>query len=89
MLSMGDAMNLCGWLAPTSLVENLVENLKVLFSPTLNSVIFANAGILAAVLVLGWQRRFLPYVALILAFLAGLVLLPLKPPGISEVRVFM
>ena len=89
MLSMGDAMNLRGWLAPTSLVENLVENLKVLFSPTLNSVIFANAGILAAVLVLGWQRRFLPYVALILAFLAGLVLLPLKPPGISEVRGFM
>jgi tetratricopeptide (TPR) repeat protein len=70
-------------------VENLVENLKVLFSPTLNSVIFANAGTLAAVLVLGWQRRFLPYMALILAFLAGLVLLPLKPPGISEVRVFM
>ena len=89
MLSMGDAMNLRGWLTPTSLVENLVENLKVLFSPTLNSVIFANAGTLAAVLVLGWQRRFLPYMALILAFLAGLVLLPLKPPGISEVRVFM
>jgi len=78
-----------GWLAPTLPLENLVENLKVLFSPTLNSVIFANAGTLAAVLVLGWRRRFLPYMTVILAFIAGLVLLPLKPPGITEVRVFM
>jgi tetratricopeptide (TPR) repeat protein len=89
MLSMGDAMNLRGWLSPAVLMENLVGNLKVLFSPTLNSVLFANAGTLVAVLVLGWRRRFLPYMAVILAFLAGLVLLPLKPPGISEVRVFM
>jgi Tfp pilus assembly protein PilO len=89
MLSMGDAMNLRGWLSPSVPMENLVANLKVLFSPTLNSVIFANAGTLAAVLVLGWRRRFLPYMTVIVAFLAGLVLLPLKPPGISEVRVFM
>ncbi len=88
-LSLGDATNLRGWLAPALPVENLVENLKVLFSPTLNSVIFANAGTLAAVLVLGWRRRFLPYMTVILAFIAGLVLLPLKPPGITEVRVFM
>jgi hypothetical protein len=88
-LSMGDAANLRGWLSPTTLMDNLVANLKVLFSPTLNSVIFANAGTLAAVLVLGWRRRFLPYMTVILAFVAGLVLLPLKPPGISEVRVFM
>ncbi|MGA9453475.1 MAG: hypothetical protein WBW41_19280 [Verrucomicrobiia bacterium] len=87
--SMGDAANLRGWLGPKVLVENLIANLKVLFAPTLNSVIFANAGTLAAVLVLGWRRRFLPYMTLILAFLAGLILLPLKPPGISEVRVFM
>jgi hypothetical protein len=88
-LSMGDAVNLHGVFSPASLMDNLVGNLKVLFSPTLNSVIFANAGTLAAVLVLGWRRRFLPYMTVIVAFLAGLTLLPLKPPGISEVRVFM
>jgi hypothetical protein len=88
-LSMGDAASLHGVFAPAILMDNLVGNLKVLFSPTLNSVIFANAGTLAAVLVLGWRKRFLPYMMVILAFLAGLTLLPLKPPGISEVRVFM
>ena len=88
-LSLGDAANLRGWLGPRILMENFAGNLGVLFSPALNSVIFANAGTLVAVLVLGWRRRFVPYMTVILAFLAGLVLLPLKPPGITEVRVFM
>jgi hypothetical protein len=89
VLSIGDATNSRGLLVPTILMENLVGNLKVLFSPTLNSVIFANAGTLAAVLVLGWRKRFLPYMTVILAFLAGLTLLAMPvPPGISEVRAF-
>ena len=87
--SLGDAANLRGWLDPKQLWEDFVGNLKVLFSPTLNSVIFTNAGTLAAVLVLGWRRRFLPYMTVILAFLAGLFLVPGKPPGITEVRDFM
>jgi len=88
-LSLGDAASWRGWLGPKILVENFAGNLKVLFSPRFNSVIFANAGSLMAVLMLGWRRRFLPYMAVILAYLAGLVLLPLQPPGITEVRVFM
>jgi hypothetical protein len=61
----------------------------VLCLPNFNSVIFANAGTAIAVLVLCWQKRFLPYMAVIAAYLAGLVFLPVKPPGITEVRVFM
>ena len=42
---------LAGLFRPTILIENL----KILFSPTFNHAIFANAGTLAAVLVLGWR----------------------------------
>ncbi|MGA3285033.1 MAG: hypothetical protein ABSD57_11325, partial [Verrucomicrobiota bacterium] len=82
-LSMGKSV-----FAPPILMENLVGNLKALFSPTLNSILFANAGTLAAVLVLGWRKRFLPYMAVLLAFLAVLVLCAVSP-GIAEVRDFM
>jgi hypothetical protein len=54
--SMDNATNLAGLFRPGLLVENF----KALFSPTFNHAIFANAGTLAAVLVLGWRRRFLP-----------------------------
>jgi hypothetical protein len=87
--SMGDASGLFQVLNPVSFLGNLFENLKVLFAPTFNSVIFANAGTVVAVLVLCWKKPFLPYLAVILAYLAGLVFLPLKPAGITEVRVFM
>jgi hypothetical protein len=88
-LSLGDATSVHGWLSPVTFWENFAANLHVLFLPTLNSVVFANAGTLVAVLLLCWRRRFLPYMTVILAFLAGLFFLPLKPPGISEVRVFV
>ena len=48
----------------------LIENLKFISTPTFNNVFFANAGTIIGVLVLGWQRRFLPYMLVILAFLA-------------------
>jgi len=88
-LAMGDASSLFQVINPVSLLGNFFENLKVLFAPTFNSVIFANAGTVVAILVLGWRKRFLPYMVVILAYLAGLVFLPLKPAGITEVRVFM
>ena len=64
---MNDATNWAGLLNP----RILIGNLKMLFSPAAIYVIFANAGTMAAVLVLGWRRRFLPYMVLILTFLAG------------------
>ena len=89
LLSMKDAVNLHGAFSPVTLADNFMENLKTLFSPTLNSVIFANAGTVVAVLALGWRRRFLPYMTALLAFLAGLFVIAPPPPGISEVRAFM
>jgi tetratricopeptide (TPR) repeat protein len=65
--SMENATNL----ATLSRSTSVVDNLKTLLSPTLNHAIFANAGILVAVLVLGWRRRFLPYMTVILAFVVG------------------
>jgi hypothetical protein len=65
--SMENATNLATLFRSTSVVDNL----KTLLSPTLNHAVFANAGILVAVLVLGWRRRFLPYMAVILAFVVG------------------
>ncbi len=88
-LGLGDASNLGGWFSPMILLRDLAANLKVLFSPTLNNVVFANAGTVVAVLALGWRKRSVPYMTVIAAFLAGLTLLPLTPPGITEVRVFM
>ena len=79
--SMNNATNWSGLFHPTILIENF----KALFSPTFNHPIFTNAGTLAAVLVLGWRRRFLPYMAVIVAFLAG----QLMYGGFSEFRIFM
>ena len=79
--SMGNATNLAGLLRPAILTENFRE----LFSPTLNHAIFTNAGTLVAVLLLGWRRRFLPYTALIVAFLAGQAMYG----GFNEFRIFM
>ncbi|MGA2243201.1 MAG: hypothetical protein ABSH11_14345 [Verrucomicrobiota bacterium] len=81
VLSMNDATNWAGLMSP----RILIENLKVLFSPLAIYVIFANAGSMAAVLVLGWRRRFLPYMVLILAFLAGQVMYG----AFLEFRIFM
>jgi tetratricopeptide (TPR) repeat protein len=79
--SMGNATNLAGLVRPTILVENF----KKLFTPTFNHTIFANAGTLAAVLVLGWRRRFLPYMAIIVVFLGGQFMYG----GFNEFRIFM
>jgi hypothetical protein len=87
--SVGDTTSLSWIFSPTAIAGSIMGNLKVLFSPTLNNVIFANAGTLVAVLVLCWRRQFLPYMTVILAYIAGLVLVPLTPPGITEPRVFM
>jgi hypothetical protein len=86
---MGDNASVTQQINPFSIIGSFIDNLKVLFLPTFNSVIFANAGTAVAVFILCWQKRFLPYMAIIAAYLAGLVLLPVKPPGITEVRVFM
>lgn len=86
---MGDSTSLTGQMSPFSVIGSFIDNLKVLCLPTFNSVIFANAGTTVAVLILCWQKRFIPYMAIIAAYLAGLVFLPVKPPGITEVRVFM
>ena len=51
-------------------------------------MLFANAGTLLAVLVLGWRRRYLPYMAVIAAYVATMFFLA-PAPGISEVRDFM
>ncbi len=79
--SMGNAKSLAGLLKPTILIANLKE----LVSPTLNHPIFANAGTMVAVLALGWRRRFLPYMALLVAFLAA----QLMYGGFNEFRIFM
>jgi hypothetical protein len=79
--SMDNASNFVELLRPTILIYNL----KVLFSQTINHVIFANAGTLAAVLVLGWRKRFLPYMTLIIVFLAGQFMYGM----FNEFRIFM
>ncbi|MGA3267020.1 MAG: hypothetical protein ABSE16_09380 [Verrucomicrobiota bacterium] len=88
-LGLSEAINPGGSFSPSLLIRGLAANLKVLFSVTPNHVIFANGGTLVAVLVLGWRKRFLPYMLVILVFLGGVALLGLPvPPGIAEVRVF-
>jgi hypothetical protein len=83
-----DALHFRGSFSPSTLIHNVLENFGHLFSPTWNSVIFVNAGTLAAILVLGWQKRFLPYMTVIVAFICGLFLFSPRP-GISEVRAFV
>ena len=79
--SMNNATNWSG-LFHTSI---LATNWRLLFSPTLNHTIFANGGTLVAVLLLGWHRRFLPYMVVIIVFLAGQFMYG----GFSEFRIFM
>jgi hypothetical protein len=79
--SMDNATNVAGLLRP----RILMENFKLLFSPTLNHALFANAGTLVAVLVVGWRRRFLPYMAVIVVYLAG----QLMYGGFVEFHIFM
>jgi hypothetical protein len=63
----------------------LLENFRGLFSPTLNHAIFVNAGTLVAVLALGWRRRFLPYMAVMVVYLGGQFMYG----GLNEFRIFM
>jgi Flp pilus assembly protein TadD len=68
-----------------------VRNLRLLFSDITPQVFFANAGTLVAVLVLGWERRFRPYMWMMVAFVAGHYLrgltLGIWQGMFSEVRV--
>ncbi|MGA2787664.1 MAG: hypothetical protein ABSF60_09055 [Verrucomicrobiota bacterium] len=80
-LSMGDAKDWAGLLN----TRIFVENLRVLFSPAGIYVIFANAGTTAAALLLCWRRHFLPYLVLILAYLAGQIMYG----DFQEFRIFM
>jgi hypothetical protein len=87
-LSIGNALHFSGPFSPLTLIHNLIENLKALFTPKWNSVIFVNGGTLLAALILGWQkRRLLPYMTVIAAFVIGMFFIN-PPPGIREIRVF-
>jgi len=79
--SMNNATNLTGLFRPALLIENF----KALLSPTLNHAIFVNAGTLVAVLALGWRRRFLPYMVVIVVYLGGQFMYG----GLNEFRIFM
>ena len=81
VLSMGDATNLQQLLR----LDILIPNLKLLFSAKAPQVLFANAGTLVAVLVVGWQKRFRPYMWVILLFVAGQFMYG----AFNEVRIFM
>lgn len=63
----------------------LIANIKHIFTPTINHVFFANAGTIVLILALGWRRRFLPYMLVLAAFLAGQFMYG----GFQEVRIFM
>jgi tetratricopeptide (TPR) repeat protein/MFS family permease len=80
-LSMSDARSLADLLNP----RIFLGNLRLLFSPFALYIFFINAGTLTAVLVLGWRRRFLPYMTVILFFLAGQFLYG----AFNEFRIFM
>ena len=63
----------------------LINNIQYIFTPTINHVVFASAGTLILILALGWRRRFLPYMLVLAAFLAGQFMYG----GFQEVRIFM
>ncbi|MCX6902130.1 MAG: hypothetical protein NTW03_01355, partial [Verrucomicrobia bacterium] len=63
----------------------LGSNLRTLFSVNGLYVVFANAGTLAAVFFYGRQRRFVPYMVVICAFLAGQAIFGV----FLEFRIFM
>jgi tetratricopeptide (TPR) repeat protein len=81
VLAMGDSTRV------TQLVraDYLLRNLKLLFSDRAGQVLFANGGTLAAVLLLGWERRFRPYLWMIVAYVAGQFMYG----EFNEVRIFM
>jgi tetratricopeptide (TPR) repeat protein len=79
--SMSNGTNLAGLLQNTQLIANL----KMIFSFSMPHPIFTNAGTLAAVLLLGWRRRFLPYMIVLMASFAGLMMYG----GFAETRNFM
>ncbi|MGA2787672.1 MAG: tetratricopeptide repeat protein [Verrucomicrobiota bacterium] len=81
VLAMGDSTNVRQLLR----ADFLINNLKLLFSDQAAQVLFANAGTLVAVLVLGWARRFRPYLWMIVAYVAGQFMYG----TFSEVRIFM
>jgi MFS family permease len=81
VLAMGDSTNMRQLLR----ADYLISNLKLLFSDKAIQVLFANAGTLAAVLVLGWERRFRPYLWMMVAYVAGQFMYG----SFSEVRIFM
>jgi tetratricopeptide (TPR) repeat protein len=80
-LSMNDARSLADLLDP----RIFLANLRLLFSPMAGYILFVNAGSLALVLVLGWRRRFLPYLTVILFFLVGQFMYG----AFNEFRIFM
>jgi hypothetical protein len=79
--SMNDATNWSQLLDPGILIGNC----ELLLSPAIVYLLLVNAGTLTAVLVLGWHRRFWPYMTLILAFLAGQAMYG----NFLEFRIFM
>ena len=81
-LSMNDAKDLHDLL---TMPERVINNIKFILHPTTNHSIFANAGTIIAVLALGWQRRFLPYMLVIIAFLGGQFIFG----ALNEFRIFM
>jgi TPR repeat protein len=81
VLAMGDSTNVRQLLR----ADYLISNLKLFFSDKATQVLFANAGTLVAVLVLGWEKRFRPYLWMIVAYVAGQFMYG----TFSEVRIFM
>jgi len=79
--SMGNASNL----ATLFNFRIFNQNIEYIFTPTMNSVFFVNTGTVVAILLFGWQRRFLPYMLVALCFLAG----QLMYGAYKEVRIFM
>jgi hypothetical protein len=79
------AMNEANGLGDMLKQSLLGQNLRALFSLNGLYIVFANAGTMAAVLLLGWQKRFLPCMTVILAFLAGQAMYG----AFLECRIFM
>jgi tetratricopeptide (TPR) repeat protein len=81
VLAMGDSTNVGQLLR----ADYLVRNLGLLFSDKATQVLFANAGTLVAALVVGWERRFRPYLWMIVVYVMGQFMYG----EFNEVRIFM
>ncbi|MGA9451121.1 MAG: hypothetical protein WBW41_07230 [Verrucomicrobiia bacterium] len=66
-------------------LEFLKLNLTTLIAPTWNNVLFVNAGTVVAVVLLGWRRPFLPFIAVIIVFLV----VQLMYGGFGEFHTFI